>query len=951
VPLDATRMTTQGHLIHEDILQFVSLLTGVMLDQPVTLAQTLSLGQRIDASTPDPSATLNITAPAVLGTPAHNSHAGVYVANQGVAAEQGTYGVYIERQTGSPTANVGLYNLGTSFLTQPVTLSADPTNPMDAATKQYVDAHGGTTLTWPLLAPDGSAAAPSYGFASSAAGVYSNGTAVMVATGGAFRMAIGASVNLNVPLSFSADIAYDIGGPLSGRPRDLFLGRNFLGNWSNSIAPASNAWFQTTGVNSSTFLTLVPTGTGTQSGILLLPNSTATNTGLAVFRVFAGGAYLGTTGTGGSTILPLNFGTNGQFQWMITTTGVFGAVTDNSIDIGAQSANRPRDLFVARFGVVSGTLGVGTGAGSNVASAITVSGTGLAAASPQYLIQASSFMGAISAGGIVGGMWLQPRLIGSGSIATAYGLFADSSFSSGVSVNNWYGIFVGNQGNSSVTNAYGISIAAQSGASTTNIGLRVQGTYAAQFTGSVIIDNGFGFNYDASKGFTTAFSLVGGGADVTGWYSRIAGGKNQNSSIFAVTTQSNVDGTGAPFTLNWVGGVYTLSLYGYANNAPSGVTITNMVGIRIGNQAGGTGGGGQITNSYGLFVDGQGSNGTTNSYGIWIGTVSGATGQNKALVIGASGEYIRNPQNNVNSLSVESSDGYVFASGYSGAFLGGNAYYDGTTWQRYNVSQAGGYLSTAAGALSFATAPAGSNPLTATNKFSIDVDGNMNVVGVVRAAGFATGSSFGVGWPVPGDINVSRGGVPATGYVFLADSQHYLGWDGNKYILNGTAGTFGDLYVGNDLIVGYNTIYLFADMARSFYANGPTISYRCGPGGNHSFEFTAGGFAACTASAFTPSSARRLKADIQILVDPLATVLDPRVHGVSYTEIASGEHKVGFVADDWLGVLPEVVELDDIGDVQALDYDRISAVTFEALKRFAIDTDVRLRALEAKLAA
>jgi hypothetical protein len=46
---------------------------------------------------------------------------------------------------------------------QPVILSRDPTADMEAATKQYVDAAG---LDWPLLAPNGTSAAPSYSFTS-----------------------------------------------------------------------------------------------------------------------------------------------------------------------------------------------------------------------------------------------------------------------------------------------------------------------------------------------------------------------------------------------------------------------------------------------------------------------------------------------------------------------------------------------------------------------------------------------------------------------------------------------------------------------------------------------------------------------------------------------------------------------------------------------------------------
>ncbi|HSS25391.1 MAG TPA: hypothetical protein VLL82_13555, partial [Mycobacterium sp.] len=41
MPLNAANMVTNGHLTHDDVLQFVNLLTGVMTDQPVTISNTL----------------------------------------------------------------------------------------------------------------------------------------------------------------------------------------------------------------------------------------------------------------------------------------------------------------------------------------------------------------------------------------------------------------------------------------------------------------------------------------------------------------------------------------------------------------------------------------------------------------------------------------------------------------------------------------------------------------------------------------------------------------------------------------------------------------------------------------------------------------------------------------------------------------------------------------------
>jgi hypothetical protein len=121
-------------------------------------------------------------------------------------------------------------------------------------------------------------------------------------------------------------------------------------------------------------------------------------------------------------------------------------------------------------------------------------------------------------------------------------------------------------------------------------------------------------------------------------------------------------------------------------------------------------------------------------------------------------ERIRTPPNNAGAISVESVDGYAFLSGYGGGFISGNTYYDGVNWQRFNVGLAAGYLSTAQGNLAFATGPAGANPLTAVNKMTIDVNGNMNLVGAL-----ITSSIIGVGGaqPIAGRMISMPNGVVA----------------------------------------------------------------------------------------------------------------------------------------------------------------------------------------------
>jgi hypothetical protein len=152
------------------------------------------------------------------------------------------------------------------------------------------------------------------------------------------------------------------------------------------------------------------------------------------------------------------------------------------------------------------------------------------------------------------------------------------------------------------------------------------------------------------------------------------------------------------------------------------------------------------------------------------------------------------------------------------------------------------------------------------------------------------------------------------------------------------------LRVSTNVLVD-STLYL-SDSLHFMQIVGAATRYACQAGGVHSFEYSTGALGPCQATAFNVVSARKFKADIATLSDPLSLVMDERVHGVSYTERDTGKRKVGFVADDFLPVLPEVVALDPDGDVIAFDYDRMGAVTFEALKQFVHQTEARLAALE-----
>jgi hypothetical protein len=123
------------------------------------------------------------------------------------------------------------------------------------------------------------------------------------------------------------------------------------------------------------------------------------------------------------------------------------------------------------------------------------------------------------------------------------------------------------------------------------------------------------------------------------------------------------------------------------------------------------------------------------------------------------------------------------------------------------------------------------------------------------------------------------------------------------------------------------------------------------------------------ANMWVDQSAQAGKSNVRALEhDPLAIVLDPNLNAVSYDVLATtpgqgsdekpgGEAaadlyatQVGFIADDWFAVLPEVVSVLD-GEVRGMSYGRVTAIVFQALKDYVTRTDATIADLTARLAA
>jgi hypothetical protein len=112
-------------------------------------------------------------------------------------------------------------------------------------------------------------------------------------------------------------------------------------------------------------------------------------------------------------------------------------------------------------------------------------------------------------------------------------------------------------------------------------------------------------------------------------------------------------------------------------------------------------------------------------------------------------------------------------------------------------------------------------------------------------------------------------------------------------------------------------------------------------------------------------SSAKAKRNVRSIPDALSLVRDDRLHGVYYDNlndqlspsdrcwtpqyvgtVAETTPCVGFVADAWLPLVPEIVMTDRNGEAEGMDYSRVTAILWEAFKQYVSMTDARLDNLE-----
>lgn len=210
------------------------------------------------------------------------------------------------------------------------------------------------------------------------------------------------------------------------------------------------------------------------------------------------------------------------------------------------------------------------------------------------------------------------------------------------------------------------------------------------------------------------------------------------------------------------------------------------------------------------------------------------------------------------------------------------------------------------------------------------------------------------------DMTTYRPASPGTGVLFLGNSgQRYVFYDGSNYVMpggqlivNGSqvwhAGNFNPanyLPLGGGTMTGNYTIYntsptiTFSDSdwgVRSLHCNSGLIGFLTNGGGWAVYSDNSGNLiASANVAAY---SDRKHKTDIRAVEDAVALV--DRLRGVRYTDVRTKAKRLGVIAQEIQGVLPEVVG--EGPDGLHVDYGNIVGVLIPAIQELA----ARVRVLE-----
>jgi hypothetical protein len=397
---------------------------------------------------------------------------------------------------------------------------------------------------------------------------------------------------------YSPDNALDIGASGANRPRTIYAGTSFVG-------PGA-----------------VPTG-GTAGQVLAKVDATNYNT---VWQTPAAGLTI-----------PLSQ----NLTW----------TPDNTYDIGASGATRPRDLFLGRNLSVAGTSQLSGVVGINIAPnpsyTLYVQGNMVVANTVGFGILPATNTGFNVNYNLTGGVaqvGMSLRINGDSqatseirgwscqlgttnatfNVGTISGIFVDGPIlGTGATATTIRGVNVNNQGKAGITNAYGVYIANQTG-STNNWGLFNAGITA--FDNQVYFNTDNTYDIGGNNAARPRYVVVG----TELW----VGANFDTSMAFGVFPNGTMTGTfqyGARIfpkfstaATGWIavieGGVELLAGSANTPNVVNWSVAAPVIG------AGRTAG-----NVIGLYINNQGGAGIASAYGIQILNQSGASTNNIAL--------------------------------------------------------------------------------------------------------------------------------------------------------------------------------------------------------------------------------------------------------------------------------------------------------------------------------
>jgi Collagen triple helix repeat (20 copies) len=134
-----------------------------------------------------------------------------------------------------------------------------------------------------------------------------------------------------------------------------------------SSAPNSNRlMFETSIANSGSFLGVKPSGTGLGGAFIVYEIADTANSPYGIMWNDGTQVNLGTGASGTGNPKGLSIWSGGE-KWKIPTTGHFLAGVDNTYDIGAAAATRPRNIYAGTAFIGNGALPVGGTSGQVLA--------------------------------------------------------------------------------------------------------------------------------------------------------------------------------------------------------------------------------------------------------------------------------------------------------------------------------------------------------------------------------------------------------------------------------------------------------------------------------------------------------------------------------------------------------------------------------------------------------